>query len=115
MDPECSDVDNMTTSAGILYLACISIISPTCISSALIFFVSPFLIILYTEEFDYLSLLYLLKSSYAYLPNVNNITIINGERYVKRKPIKEKNIKEICYRLLILGPVEISLWLIGKS
>ncbi len=87
MDPECSDVDNITTSAGILYLACISIISPTWISSALIFFVYPFLIILYTEEFDYLSLLYLLKSSYAYLPNVNNITIIKGDKYVNKKPI----------------------------
>lgn len=31
-------------------------------------------------EFDYLSLLYLLRSSYAYLPNVNNMTIIKGDR-----------------------------------
>lgn len=54
--------------------------SPTLIAyDGIIFIVFP-LIDRYKDVFDYLSRLYLLKSSYAYLPKVKSMTIIKGER-----------------------------------
>ena len=80
IEPVGSEVDKMQISAGILYFEWISIISPTWISSEVMVWSCPFLINLYLVALLSLSLLYLLKSSYAYFARVRVMTSIKGDR-----------------------------------
>lgn len=100
----------ITISAGILYFAWISKTSPTFIFAALIILIVFPFIALYRVEFDYLSLLYLLKSSYAYFPKVSTITMIKGDKYVNKNPNLLNN-----YRLLKLVLTEKDLLQAGKN